>query len=265
MTKANTNDLKDKLQNKQEPAAGTQAKPVTFNQQITNYLKSMAPAMKAVLPKHMTPDRMMRIALSEIRKTPKLAECSIESLAGAVMQATKLGLEPGVLGHCYLIPFKNKGNMEVQFVIGYKGLIDLTRRSGQVLSIQAQAVHENDEFICEYGLNETLKHVPARGNRGEVTDYYAYAKFKDGGYTFLSMTKEDIEQHRDKHSKAKNFGPWVDHFDEMAKKTVIRAMVKYMPISVELQENVQTDETARDLTEIIDDSTIDMQMDQIEG
>lgn len=267
MTKTNE-ELKNKLQKK----AGDQTpdKPKNFNQQVAAYLKDMFPQMKSVLPTHLTPERMARITLNEIRKNPELAKCSIESLAGAVMQATALGLEPGILGHCYFVPFKNKskGIQEVQFVVGYKGLIDLTRRSGEVLSIQAQAVHENDEFYYEYGLNETLKHVPAKTNRGEVYAYYAYAKFKDGGHTFLVMSKEDIEAHRDKFSKAKNFGPWVDHFDEMAKKTVIRAMVKYMPISVEVQKAASSDETAKTTEEVIHDyatDVIDMPTDQIEG
>ncbi|MNN47758.1 recombination and repair protein RecT [compost metagenome] len=101
--------------------------------------------------------------------------------------------------------------------------------------------------------------MPADGDRGPVVKYYAYAKFKDGGYSFLVMSRRDIEIHRDKFSKAKSYGPWVDHFDEMAKKTVLKALMKYMPISVEFQRAVDQDETtkhfdpeAKDMSEVID-------------
>lgn len=234
---------------------------------IDQLFESMKGAIAQAIPKHMTPDRLLRIATTAIKTTPKLKTCTAVSLLASVMQCAQLGLEPGVLGHAYLIPFNNKKKdkngkeyweMEAQFQIGYKGLLDLVRRTGEISSIAAHAVHKNDMFEFEYGLKENLKHVPKmEGDRGEVYLYYAYAKFKDGGYSFLVMGKGDIERHRDMYSKTAKFGPWKDQFDEMAKKTVIKALVKYMPISVELQKNVAMDETiktdiAEDMSEIID-------------
>lgn len=212
---------------------------------INDLFDQMKPAIAQAIPKHLTPDRLLRIATTSIRTNPKLKVCTPESLLGAVMQCAQLGLEPSILGHAYLIPYKNKGVDECQFQIGYKGLIELARRTGQISSIMAQAVYEKDEFEYEYGINEKLKHVPADGDRGKVIKYYAYAKFKDGGYSFLVMSRSDIERHRDKFSKTKNFGPWVDHFDEMAKKTVLKGLMKYMPISVEFQKAVDQDETTK--------------------
>ncbi|QJC52751.1 recombination protein RecT [Paenibacillus albicereus] len=234
---------------------------------IGDLFEQMKPAIAQAIPQHMTPERLLRIATTSIRTNPKLKVCTPESLLGAVMQCAQLGLEPSVLGHAYLVPYTNRkkdpntGKViatveEAQFQIGYKGLLELARRTGQISSIVAHEVYENDLFEYEYGTGEKLRHVPADGERGTVTKYYAYAKFKDGGYSFLVMSKKDIEKHRDKFSKAK-YGPWVDHFDEMAKKTVLKGLMKYMPISVEFAKAVSMDETTKrevssDMSEVID-------------
>ena len=202
--------------------------------------------MALALPKHMTSDRLARIALTEIRKVPTLAKCDQTSFLGAIMQCAQLGLEPGgALGHAYLLPFENrkKGITEVQFIVGYRGMIDLARRSGQIVSLTARTVHENDEFSYQYGLNEDLKHVPATGDRGALQYVYAVAKLKDGGVQFEVMSRSDIDKVR-AQSKAGNYGPWQTHYDEMAKKTVIRRLFKYLPVSIELATAVTMDEKA---------------------
>lgn len=249
-------------------------KPTKKGRTLNDLFEQMKPAIQQAIPQHMTPERLLRIATTSIRSNPKLKVCTPESLLGAVMQCAQLGLEPSILGHCYLIPYRNKKKDEngrelgwvdeAQFQIGYKGLIELARRTGQISSIMAHAVHENDEFEYEYGIDEKLRHVPADSDRGAITKYYAYAKFKDGGYSFLVMSKRDIEIHRDRFTKSKNrqgkiYGPWLDHFDEMAKKTVLKALMKYMPISVEFQRAVDQDGTtkhftdeAEDMSEVID-------------
>lgn len=247
--------------------ANKAAAPGVGGKTINDLFEQMKPAIAQAIPQHMTPERLLRIATTCIRTTPKLKICTPESLLGAVMQCAQLGLEPSILGHAYLVPYKNKKKDErgrdlgyvdeAQFQIGYKGLIELARRTGQISSIMAQAVHEKDEFEYEYGIDEKLRHVPADGDRGPIHKYYAYAKFKDGGYSFMVMSRSDIERHRDKFSKAKSYGPWVEHFDEMAKKTVLKALMKYMPISVEFQKAVSMDETTKreisdDMSEVID-------------
>jgi recombination protein RecT len=154
------------------------------------------------------------------------------------MQAAQLGLEPNTpLGQAYLIPFKNnkKGIVECQFQIGYKGLIDLAYRSGEMSSIYAHAVHENDEFEYEYGLDQKLVHKPASSNRGKAIKYYAVWKLKNGGYGFGVMSVEDVTLHAQKYSQAFAYSssPWKTEFDEMAKKTVLKAVLKYAPIKTE--------------------------------
>ena len=195
-------------------------------------MKKMAPRMAEVLPKHMDMNRMSRIALTTIRTNPKLLECAVPSLMGAVMQAVQLGLEPGLLGHCYILPYKR----EATFVIGYKGMIDLARRSGHIQSIYAHAVHENDEFEYELGLHPKLEHKPSHGERGAFIGAYAVAHFKDGGYQMEFMPKSEIEKRRKRSASANSsYSPWSSDYEEMAKKTVVRYMFKYLPISIEVQ------------------------------
>jgi recombination protein RecT len=220
-------------------------KPKTPQALVGEYLAKNMKAIQSVLPQHMNSDRMARISLNVIRDNPLLLQCNLPSLMGAVLESAKLGLEPGLLGQSYILPYKNyKASKaagvdvyEAQFIIGYRGLIDLVRRSGQVSTISAQAVHEKDVFNFEYGLEDKLEHKPALKDKGAVIAYYALAKMKDGGYSFVVMSREDVEHHRDKYSKAKQYGPWVDEFDAMAKKTVLRQLIKYLPISVEFLSN----------------------------
>lgn len=231
------------------------------NKTFEDYLKQMAPQMKEAMPKHMNLDRLMRITLTTIRTTPELRQADPGSVLGAVMQAAQLGLEPGLLGQCYLLPFKNrnKGITECQFIIGYKGMIDLARRSGHIESIYAHAVYENDEFEYELGLNPTLKHVPTMdSNKGEYIGSYAVAHFKDGGYQMEFMPKPDIEKRRNASPGGKSsYSPWNNYYEEMANKTVIRHMWKYLPISVEVQQAVAHDEgPARDIKDITPDDDI---------
>jgi recombination protein RecT len=168
-----------------------------------------------------------------------------------MMNAAQLGLEPNTpLGQAYLLPYSNHGTLESQFIIGYKGLIDLAYRSGQVKTIYAEAVHENDEFEYELGLEPKLKHIPAMKDRGEVIYYYAVFKLINGGEGFKVMSKEDVEKIRLRSPSANaGFSPWKTDYDSMAKKTVIRQVLKYAPLSTDIQAKIAQDETVkRDLS-----------------
>ncbi|OVE46716.1 recombination protein RecT [Chromobacterium violaceum] len=209
---------------------------------VKKFFESQKSTLLAVLPKHMDAERMLKIALGAMRTTPKLMNCTVESLFGAVVQCSQLGLEPNTpLGHAYLIPFDNrqKGVTEVQIVFGYKGLIDLSRRSGQIVSITAHEVCEKDTFDFAYGLNERLDHKPALGERGQVIAFYAVAKLVGGGYAFEVMSKAQIEEIRDasqnyKFARDKGKTVWGQHFVEMGRKTVLRRLFKYLPVSIEV-------------------------------
>lgn len=224
---------------------------------ITQYLTKYKDQIAAALPKHMTADRMARIVTTEIRKVPQLAECNPVSLFGAVIQASQLGLEPGsALGHCYLIPFNNRNQKtkDVQLIIGYRGMIDLARRSGQIISIEARAVYAADDFSYQFGLNPDLHHVPFRGHikdRGPAVAFYAVARLQGGGIQWDVLTDEEVNAIRDESDGYKAFKkgwikstPWVTHPEEMGKKSVIRRLYKYLPISIEIQRAVGLDEQA---------------------
>lgn len=205
---------------------------------IQSLLKKMEPQMALCLPKHLSPSRLARIALTCLRQNPKLQQCDPTTFIASIMQAAQLGLEPGVLGQCYLIPYGN----ECQFMPGYRGLIDLARRSGNIVSIVARVVYENDLFNYEYGLQEKLEHKPALDNKGKIIAFYAVAILKDGGHQFEIMSKNEVDKIRDTYSKAKNKGPWVDNYEEMAKKTLIRRLFKWLPSSPEMQKAAMLDE-----------------------
>lgn len=205
---------------------------------IFDVIQSGAKQFATALPKHINSDRFVRIAITTIRQNPKLAQCNQESLLGALMVSAQLGLEPGVLGQCYLIPF----GRECQFQIGYKGMIELLRRSGQLKDIYAYSVYENDEFEMTYGLNRDLKHKPNLQDRGNFIGCYCVAVLKDDARAFEYMTKEEIEAHGKKFSKTYGNGPWKTDFEAMAHKTVVKKMLKWLPVSVEFLEMAAKDE-----------------------
>lgn len=212
------------------------------------YIKAMEPAIKKALPSVITPERFTRMVLSSLSSTPKLAECSPQSFLAAMMTAAQLGVEPNTaLGQAYLLPYRNHGNMECQFQLGYKGLIDLAYRSGEVSVIQAHTVYENDVFEYELGMDPKLRHVPAKADRGEAVAYYAMFKTKDGGYGFEVMSVDDVQRHAQRYSKSYGSGssPWRSNFDEMAKKTVLKRALKYAPLKSDFVRGVAQDETIK--------------------
>jgi recombination protein RecT len=222
-------------------------------EQIAYLLRQKAGEIAKMLPKHLNAERLMKVAQIAATTTPALAKCDVASLVGAIGQCAQMGLEPNtVLGHAYLVPFNTKrkdanGNERwvnsVQVIIGYKGLIDLARRSGQIVSIAAHEVCEADRFELVYGLDEKLNHTPSMGDRGEVIGFYSVAKLKDGGHCFEFMSRRQVEEIREAsqgYQQAKKYKkeaahPWGAHFVEMGRKTVIRRLAKYLPLSIEFQ------------------------------
>lgn len=229
----------------QAPAANNPV-PAAPKDAIAYHLKKRGAEIAKMLPKHLNAERLLKVAQIAATTTPDLARCDVASLVGAIGQCAQMGLEPNtVLGHAYLVPFNTKRKdkvtgverwvKSVQVIIGYKGLIDLARRSGQIMSIAAHEVCEQDTFDLVYGLDEKLEHRPAMGERGEVIGFYAVAKLKDGGHCFEFMSRLQVEQiMRGTQSKG-NYGPWKDNFTEMGRKTVIRRLAKYLPLSIEFQ------------------------------
>lgn len=216
---------------------------------LEGYIKALAPEIEKALPSVITPERFTRMTLTALSSNPKLAQCTPKSFLGAMMNAAQLGLEPNTpLGQAYLIPYNNHGTMEVQFQIGYKGLVDLAYRSGEVSIIQAMIVYENDLFECEFGLDPKLKHIPADTNRGKPIKVYAYFKTQKGGYGFDVMSMEDAEEFARKNSQPYKQGrntPWKTFFEEMAKKTILKRVLKLAPLKSDFVKAMSQDETIK--------------------
>lgn len=230
------------------------AKSATEQKPMQAYIKSMEGEIAKALPTVITPERFTRIVLSAISVNPKLGSCTPQSFLGAMMTSAQLGLEVNTpLGQAYVLPYSNKGVLEAQFQLGYKGLIDLAYRSGEVEVIQAHVVYENDEFECEYGLNPRLSHKPADHDRGEAVKVYAVFKTKSGGFGFEVMSMDDVRKHAAKYSKAYGsaYSPWKTNFEEMAKKTVLKRVLKYAPLKSDFVRAAAQDMSIK--TQISDD------------
>ena len=214
---------------------------------LAAFVNSMSSELARAVPKHLTGDRIARIALTSLRTTKHLPECTQASFAGALMNCAQLGLEPGgPAGEAYLVPFFNRkqGVYEVQLVIGYQGMVKLFWQSPMARHLDAQVVYENDEFDYEYGLAPRLVHKPSLTGRGRPIAYYAVASMTNGGSAFVVLAPEDIERIRQR-SRAKDDGPWKTDYDPMAKKTCIRQLFKMLPKSAELARAIAHDETVR--------------------
>jgi recombination protein RecT len=202
------------------------------NNTMQDYVKKMEGEIARALPSVITPERFTRMVLSAISATPDLAKCTPKSFLGAMMNAAQLGLEPNTpLGQAYILPYSNRGVLEAEFQLGYKGMIDLAYRSGEVEVIQCHVVYKNDQFECCYGLEPKLSHVPADGDKGEAIKVYAMFKTKDGGFGFEVMSMDDVRKHAAQYSKSynSNYSPWKKNFEEMAKKTIINWAFKSLP------------------------------------
>jgi len=235
---------------------------------IATLIQRSVKELGKALPSHMNAERLVRIALTTLRLNPKLYTCSPESFLGALFQSAQLGLEPNIEGQAYILPFNNKRKQadgswktipEAQFLVGYKGYVELFYRHQNSISLDMQTVKMQDEFNYELGTNSFILHKPALKDRGEVVGYYAVAKMKDGASVFKFMSKEECMDHGGKHSKcydkkAKKFydyTPWSTNPDAMCMKTVLIQLMKLLPKSIEVQRALAMDETVK--TEVAKD------------
>jgi recombination protein RecT len=214
---------------------------------VKTWLEKSKDAIARELPKGVNLQRFIAVAINAISTNPLLSSCTAESLFCGILKGFRLGLEVnGPLGEAYLVPFKDNksGNMLAIFMPSYKGMIKLARQSGELATLYADCIKENDEYSIQRGTDMCLTHRIKLGRRGETIAYYAAVKFKDSSYDYELMTPEEIGHIRSK-SKAKDSGPWVTDFDEMAKKTVLKRLLKRLPMSVEnFAEAVQADNKA---------------------
>ena len=228
---------------------------------IRDLINDSAKELGRALPAHMSPERLVRIALTCIRTNPKLAQCTSESLMGALFVAAQLGVEP-VAGRAYLIPFRNNSKkpdgqwrsvLEAQYVMGYKGVAELFYRHEKAVQLDWGVVKEGDEFDYALGTESFLRHKPRTSARGATIGYYAIATLKNGGKPFMFMSAEECMAHGREHSKTydgkekKFFGdsPWATDPDAMCLKTVLLQLSKLLPLSGVLQRALDVDGTTR--------------------
>jgi recombination protein RecT len=221
-------------------ALAIKAEP-TGSRTIREELVRMKPEIEKVIPRQIGVERFTRLVLTELRRNPQLMNCKPHSVLGAMMLCAQLGLEPGPLGHAYLVPYRN----ECTFVLGYRGMIELASRSGRLRSIVARPVYEGDEWAYSYGITDKLHHVPCDpSQRGPVRMYYGLARFANpSGYYLHVMQPDEIEAYRRRSASGRDGkGPWSTDYDQMACKTVVRRMQPYLPSSVHLARAIELDE-----------------------
>ena len=230
-------------------------------QPLQDLIQQSVKELGRALPAHLGPDRLVRIALTCIRLNPALSSCSPESFLGALFTLAQLGLEP-IAGRAYLLPFNNKRKvggewksiLEVQALVGYKGLVDLFYRHEKAVMLTWGVVHEGDDFDYSKGTEHFLRHKPAQKKRGEIMGYWVAAKLQNGGNPFEYMSRDDCMAHGAKHSKTydKQGGkfydssPWAKEPESMCLKTVLIQLAKLLPLSMELQQAIANDESSRD-------------------
>jgi recombination protein RecT len=226
-------------------AANTPA-TLTPKQAITKLVTDNRSAIGMSLPRAMDADRFSRLLLTACNTNPDLLACDPRSFLAAGVSAAQLGLEPNdARGLAYLIPFKERGVSKVQLIIGYRGMMDLARRSGMVSSINAFPVYEGDHFRYELGLNPTIEHVPnpdGDEDPAKLTHVYAVAKV-NGDPQFVVLSRKQVDRTRaSSRGAASNYSPWASHYVEMAIKTAIRRLCKMLPQTVEMAQAIEHDE-----------------------
>lgn len=223
----------------------TEKTDMPLTKTIESMLEARIDLLRRILPQHLTPERIIKVSLLARSRNPLLLQCTADSFLLAILQCAEIGLEPsGAMGGAHLVPFKNKKTEQYEaiLIVDYRGLMDLARRSGQIRSIEAHIIHKLDSYDVEFGIDAQLKHRPClEGDPGEMVAVYAMAKLADGATQVHVMSRYAVDKIRSR-SRAAQFGPWVTDYEEMAKKTVIRQICKYLPKSREMQNAIDLDD-----------------------
>lgn len=243
-----TTDVQQQPTNQLSPAQRANARRLFFRQELAK----RADTFQEVLPKQIPFQKFLGAVMQHCILNPALLECTPQSIFTCAMKCAQLGLLPDTYtGEAHLIPFKNTskgGALEAQFIPGYRGLVQLAIRTGKVKRFQARAVKVGDDFTYSLGTEEYIKHLP-KGESNDISHFYAIIEFTNGGLMFDVMTQAEVNLVRDASPNYKNTKPenkqytiWAKHYEEMGKKTVIRKLAKYAPISSEFQMAVSLDE-----------------------
>lgn len=219
---------------------------------LADQIRSMENQFALAMPKGLEAAQLVRDALTSLRQTPKLAECTPQSVLGSLMSCAQLGLRPGVLGHAWILPYwdkKSRTNV-AQLIVGYKGVVELAYRSDKIASIVGRTVYEGDTFDVEYGLDDKLIHKPAlTGERKNPIAHYAMVKLANGGASFWVMTEDEMQAWRRRYAptnrEGQTVGPWVSDYEAMARKTCLLRLAAWLPKSTELAYAIEVDNGVR--------------------
>lgn len=209
---------------------------------VVAFIKNHTQMLSESLPQHLSSERFVRLALTAMRKTPKLQVCTPESFIGALLTASALGLEPDVAGECYLVPYddRRKGITECQLIVGYQGVAKLFWQHPMAKHLEAEAVHENDVFDWQKGTDPFLRFRPASGDRGKVIAYYALAGLSNGASEFVVLSPDEVQILRG--GKVGTKGDIADPQRWMERKTAVKQLLKLLPKSVILAQALRVDE-----------------------
>jgi recombination protein RecT len=199
--------------------------------------------VQKALPSSMRPDRLVRQAVTLAMQNPQLLQCSQVSIVLGILKSAELGLElSGPLGHAYLVPRKDKGEWVANLQVGWKGLVALAMRSGQIKAFPVRTVFSNDKFEIEYGTEQRLVHVPVvTGDKGAPVGYYAVVQYVNGGMDFEYMSRDDVLAHKAKYVKYP--GPaWTTSEEAMCQKTVVRQLTRRLSLCPEAQRQAMEEE-----------------------
>lgn len=270
------------LRDRAAAAAGKDVERVPEGPTLGQQIKSMQAQFQMAAPRGVEAAQLVRDALTCLRTIRNLDRAEPRSVLGALMTAAQLGLRPGVLGHCWPLPFwdsrlewvdetgrTRKGGYKAQLIIGYQGLVELAHRSGRVADIVARTVYESDTFDVDYGLADKLVHKPNlfAEDRGEPIAYYSIVRLVNGGHAFYVMSHREMLRYRDANASAKTkdgtiVGPWRDNFEGMSHKTCVRQLAKWMPKSTELATAIEVDGAVRvDVTPTVSATEASMHVD----
>lgn len=241
------------LRERAAAAAGKSVERVSDGPTLAQQIQAMQSQFQIAAPRGVEAAQLVRDALTCLRTIRNLDKAEPRSVLGALMTSAQLGLRPGVLGHCWPLPFWDGRDRchKAQLIIGYQGLVELAHRSGKISSLIARTVYANDPlFDVDYGLSDNLVHKPLiNGDRGDPIAYYAVVKLTTGGHAFYVLGHEDMLRYRDRYAPTTKdgriVGPWGDNFEGMAHKTAVRQLAKWIPKSTELATAIEIDGAVR--------------------
>lgn len=223
---------------------------------LKSILEMAKPTIQAMLPKHLTPDRLLKLAVMAANDQPLLLKADPMSIVKCAIISAQLGLEPNTpLGEAWILPYTlNKKNQQgewvkvvtAQFIPGYQGLIKLARNSGEISTIEARVVYEKDIFEVEYGLNQKLRHVPyLEGDPGAIRFAYGFSRLKDGSYQIEPLSRRDFEKIKNSSQSAgSKYSPYANWEDEMWRKGAVKRLCKYLPKTAEMARAISFDNAA---------------------